>query len=164
MSSTHSWLPTQDITDTGGCVWESFLSPQKNPSIVTGPMVRRVCHQGFRGRGCKTCPSGLALHGRAFITSFYALSQQPARVAPAPLRPKRVSMILLVQNMPMCLSLLPEHICWAHFFLYILLIISPEMPQSVVTGGQTPSVSLLLRHLDDEHIFRIVLSYRQVWV
>lgn len=148
------------------CVWESFLSPQdqKNTSIVPGPMVRRVCHQGFRGRGCKTCPCGLALHRRALITSCYTLSQQPARVAPAPLRPRGVSVIFLVQDMPTCLSLTPEHICWVHFFLCTLLIIFPEMPQSVVTGGQSPSVSLLLRHLDDEHIFRIVLSNRQVWV
>lgn len=112
MSSTHSWLPTQDITDIGGCVWESFLSPQDqiNPSIVTGTMVMRGCHQGFRGRGSKTCPSGLALHRRAFITSWYTLSQQPARVAPAPLRPRRVSVILLVQEMPTCLCLAP----WTH--------------------------------------------------
>lgn len=76
-----------------GCGWESFLSPQDqtNPSIATGPMVMRVCHQGFRGRGCKTYSPGLALHRRAFITSCYTLSQQPARVIPALLRPRGVS-------------------------------------------------------------------------
>lgn len=31
------------------------------------------------------------------------------------------------------------------------------MPQSAVMEGQLLSVSLLLRHLDDEYIFRIVL-------
>lgn len=61
----------------------------------------------------------------------------------------------------------PKHTCLAHFFFYIPLaevLYFPEMPQSVVTGGQTLSVSLLLRHLDDEDIFRIVLPYRQVGV
>lgn len=94
-SSTHSWLPirTSLMLVSTRCGWESFLSPQdqKNLSIVTGPMVMRVCHQGFRGRGCKTWPSWLTLHSRAFIAPCYTLSQQPARVAPAPLRPRGVS-------------------------------------------------------------------------
>lgn len=67
-------------------------------------------------------------------------------------------------NMPVCA---PQTLFWTHFSPSISLtevLYFPEMPQSVVTGDQTQSASLLLRHLDDEHIFGIVLSYREVWV
>lgn len=139
-------------------VWESFLSPQDqaNPNIVTGPMVIGVCHQGFRGRGCKTSPPGLTLDRRAFNTSCYIVPAN-TQCGTCCTETKGVSVILVVQEMPACLCLPPEHTCWAHFFLCILLIIFPEMPQSIDWGSVTECFSLLLRHLDDEHSFRIVV-------
>lgn len=93
-SSTHSWLPTEDIHDVGEhWMWVGILPEPSGPDKLKHSHWAHSdvsLSSRVRGRGCKTYSPGLALHRRAFITSCYTLSQQPAWVAPTPLRPRGV--------------------------------------------------------------------------